>query len=187
MILVASEFRTLSSVNLLPPGFNSAARHKDFCIILSVSLWLQTTDTKYYIFESYNSSSLCNNPWNMWRSFESPIFLLQLCSIILLQLFSNGIFSSPFVKISQYHSTWVVRLVECPTSAQVMISQLVSSSPASELSAQSLEPASDSVFPSLSVPHLLTLSLFLSKINIKKLISHYLLNILHLSIGYQYS
>ena len=56
------------------------------------------------------------------------------------------------------------------TSAWVMISQYVGSSPASGsvLTAQSLEPASDSVSPSLSAPPPLTLSLSLSKINIKK-------------------
>ena len=64
--------------------------------------------------------------------------------------------------------------VEHPTLAQVMISQFVSSSPASGfvLTAQSLEPASNSVFPSLSAPpQLILLSLSLSKINktLKKL------------------
>ena len=46
---------------------------------------------------------------------------------------------------------WVAQVVEHPTSAQVMISRLTSSSPASGcvLIAQSLEPASDSVSPSL--------------------------------------
>ena len=46
--------------------------------------------------------------------------------------------------------------VERPTSVQVMISRLVSSSlvPGSVLTAQSLEPASDSVSPSLSAPSL---------------------------------
>ena len=54
--------------------------------------------------------------------------------------------------------------------AQVMISQLVGLSPAlvSVLTAHSLEPASDSVSPSLSTPPLLALCLSLSKINIKK-------------------
>ena len=54
--------------------------------------------------------------------------------------------------------------------AQVMISQFVSSSPVSGsvLTAQSLEPASDSVSPSLSGPLLLMLYLPVSKINIKK-------------------
>ena len=58
---------------------------------------------------------------------------------------------------------WVAQSIKCPTSAQVMISQFVSSSPApgSVLTAQSLEPASDSVSPSLSAPSLLMLSLCL--------------------------
>ena len=55
-----------------------------------------------------------------------------------------------------------------PTSAQVMISWLVGSSPASGsvLTARSPESASDAVSPSPSAPPLLALSL--SKINIKK-------------------
>ena len=50
------------------------------------------------------------------------------------------------------------------TSTQVMISQFVTSSPmlGSVLTAQSLEPASDSVSPSLSAPPLLMLCLSLS-------------------------
>ena len=57
----------------------------------------------------------------------------------------------------------MAQLVKCPTSAQVMISQFVSSSPAlgSVLTAQSLEPALDSVSP-LSDPSLLALYLSLS-------------------------
>ena len=57
------------------------------------------------------------------------------------------------------------------TSPQIMISQLVSLSPVSGsvLTAQSLEPASDSVSPSLSLcpspSHALFVSLSLSKIN----------------------
>ena len=63
--------------------------------------------------------------------------------------------------------------VECPTSAQVMISWFMSSSPAlgSVLTAQSLEPALDSVSPSLAAPPPLTFCFSLSKIkkNIKKI------------------
>ena len=57
--------------------------------------------------------------------------------------------------------------VKCPTLAQVVMSWFVGSSPAlgSVLTAQSLEPASDSVSPSLSAPPLLMLFLLLSKIN----------------------
>ena len=56
---------------------------------------------------------------------------------------------------------WVAQSVEHPTSAQVMISWLVSLSPTlgSVLTAQSLEPAFDSVSPSLSAPPVLSLSL----------------------------
>ena len=59
---------------------------------------------------------------------------------------------------------WVAQSVKGLTSAQVVISQSVSSSPASGSvrTARSLEPASDSVSPSLFVPPLLALSLSLS-------------------------
>ena len=58
---------------------------------------------------------------------------------------------------------WVAQSIKCPTSAQVMISQLMGLSPASGsvLTAQSLEPALDSVSLSLSAPSLLTLCLSL--------------------------
>ena len=60
---------------------------------------------------------------------------------------------------------WVARSVKRPTSAQVMISRSVGSSPASGsvLTAQSLEPVSDSVSPSLSAPSLFMLCLSLSQ------------------------
>ena len=56
-------------------------------------------------------------------------------------------------------------LVKRLTSAQVMISRFVSSSPAlgSVLTAQSLEPASGSVSPSLSAPPMLMLCCSLSQ------------------------
>ena len=59
---------------------------------------------------------------------------------------------------------WVAQSVERLTSVQVMISRSVSLSPTSGpgLTAQSLEPASDSVSPSLSAPPLLALCLSLS-------------------------
>ena len=67
----------------------------------------------------------------------------------------------------------VAQMVKHPTSAQVMISCSVGSSPASGpvLTARSLEPASDPVSPSVFVPPLLALCLLflsLSKINTKK-------------------
>ena len=78
---------------------------------------------------------------------------------------------------------WVAQLVKRPTSAQVMNSRFMSSSPAlgSVLTAQNLEPALDSVSLSLSAPpsFMLYVSLLFSKkkkkinilliLNIKKL------------------
>ena len=59
----------------------------------------------------------------------------------------------------------VAQLVRRLTLAQVTVSQLMSLSPTlgSVLAAQSLEPALDSVSPSLSAPPLLTLCLSLSQ------------------------
>ena len=60
----------------------------------------------------------------------------------------------------------VAQSVKQPTSAQVMISWSVSSSPTgSVLTAQGLEPVSDSVSPSLSDPPPFMLCLSVSKIN----------------------
>ena len=68
-------------------------------------------------------------------------------------------------KTNKHWGIWVAQSVEHPTSAQVMISRSVSSSPVSGsvLTAQSLEPASDSVCLSLCPSPARTLSL--SKIN----------------------
>ena len=59
---------------------------------------------------------------------------------------------------------------QCLTSAQVTISRSVSSSPASRsgLMAQSLEPVSDSVSPSLCPSPVHALSLSVPKINKKR-------------------
>ena len=64
----------------------------------------------------------------------------------------------------KWRGSWVAQSVERLTSAQVMISQFMSSSPTlgSVLTAQSLDPASDSVSPSLSAPSPLMLCLSLS-------------------------
>ena len=65
-----------------------------------------------------------------------------------------------------FRGAWVAELVERLTSAPVMISRVVGSSPASGsvLTARSLEPVSDSVSPSLSAspPFARSLSLSLS-------------------------
>ena len=65
-----------------------------------------------------------------------------------------------WVCLRNTRGTWVAQKVEHLTSVQVMISQFVSSRPTlgSVLTAQSLEPASDSLPPSLSAPPPLMLS-----------------------------
>ena len=67
---------------------------------------------------------------------------------------------------------FVAQSVKCPTSAQVLISWFVNSNPVSGsvLIAWSLQPASDSVSPSLSLPLPHSHSVFLSQeqMNIKK-------------------
>ena len=70
-------------------------------------------------------------------------------------------------RLKSREGAWVAQLVERQTSAQVMTLGFVSSSPAlgSVLTAQRLEPASDSVSPSPSALPLLACSLFLSKTN----------------------
>ena len=73
--------------------------------------------------------------------------------------------------LSTSWGAWVAQSVEVPTLAQVMISWFVSLSPMSGfvLTAQILKPASDPVSPSLCSSPAHTLSLSLSKINIKKM------------------
>ena len=65
------------------------------------------------------------------------------------------------LKTSGFQGTWGAQSVKSPTSAQVTISLFPSSSPSlgSVLTAQSLEPALESVSPSLSAPPLLSLLL----------------------------
>ena len=80
-------------------------------------------------------------------------FLLDIYERLIHKCFKKSIF----------WGGWVAQSSERPTSAQVMISQFVSSSPTSGsmLTAQGLEPASDSVSPTLSAPPLHTLCLSL--------------------------
>ena len=86
--------------------------------------------------------------------FDFSISLLIFClSYLVVGEISYG---CGFIKFSYSikalsRGAWVAQSVKRPTSAQVMISQSVCSSPTSGsvLTAQSLEPVSDSVSPSL--------------------------------------
>ena len=73
----------------------------------------------------------------------------------------------PSFTVTREWGAWVAQSVRQPTSAQVMISRSMSLSPASGsvLTAQSLEPVSDSVSPSLGPSPIHALSLSVSKIN----------------------
>ena len=75
----------------------------------------------------------------------------------------NCIEEMPSIKSNVTWGTWVAQSVKRPNLAQVMISQFMSSSPASGcvLTAQSLEPASESVSLSLC-PSLIMLCLSFS-------------------------
>ena len=97
----------------------------------------------------------------------------MLLRVYLQATLSRGPVGSSLSKQFGCRGAWLAQQVEPLTSAQVTISRSVSPSPASGsvLRAQNLEPASDSVSPSLSAPPPVALSLFLSlsKINIKKM------------------
>ena len=70
--------------------------------------------------------------------------------------------SDKYYKKKQSGGAWMAQSVKGPTSAQIMISQFVGSSPtlgSAVTELQSLQPASDSVSPYLSAPpHLCCLS-----------------------------
>ena len=89
------------------------------------------------------------------------VFAIQLrpvaCKRVLIYI-QDKVIKNISLKTSSW-GAWVAQSVERPTSAQVMISHSVGSSPAlgSVLTAPSLEPASDSVSP--SVPHFHSVSL----------------------------
>ena len=89
------------------------------------------------------------------------IIIILECSVTR-SVGKSGVFSST-LKMGYNWGPWVGQSVKRLTSAQIMISQLVSLSPGSGslLKAQSLEPASDSV--SLSLCPSPTRILFLSQ------------------------
>ena len=100
------------------------------------------------------------------KSLKLPLcsMILPLCFVITSRTLHMG--QKPF-KRSNSRGAWVAQSVGHPTSAQVTISRSMSSSPASGsvLTAQSLEPVSDSVSPCLSLtfPHSCSVSLCLKK------------------------
>ena len=123
--------------------------------------------------------------WRNWTSWTLPVGLKNgtatlenswgFLKMLKIRLACNPAVPPPAVysrkfkiyihtKYLHRRGAWVAQSVKHSTFAQVVISQLVRLSPASGcvLTAQSLEPALDSVSPSLSDPSPLTLCLSLS-------------------------
>ena len=100
------------------------------------------------------------------KGLDGGVWLTQLVehATFHLRVMSSSPMEGINLSLKIDRGAWVAQLVKYPTSAQVMISQVMGLSPASGsvLTAQSPEPASDSVSPSLSAPPLLVLSLGLS-------------------------
>ena len=98
---------------------------------------------------------------NQWPKQLKVSAIYQNCSP-LLKNHKRQLF---WILFNVYGGSWVAQSVERPTSAQVMTSQFVGSSPisGSVLTAQSLEPDSVSISPSLSLcpspSHTLSISL----------------------------
>ena len=115
--------------------------------------------------EYIQGPNLVNSPLVFWLCIKQIFVHKTFLSISIT--FYQKLRPQHVIKIAiktHKRGTWVAQSVKRPTLAQVMISWLVSLSPTSGsvLSAQSLEPASDSVSPSLSTPPQLVLCLFLS-------------------------
>ena len=125
-----------------PPDIDLLAHRKQTLPILFLSL----PDLKLY------SSRLGSNP---------------SCNSTLTLIFTTALYTVAQRNWDWYWGAWGAQSIERLTSAQVMISQFMGSSPASGslLTARSLEPASGSGSPSLSAPPLLALCLSKKYIN----------------------
>ena len=85
------------------------------------------------------------------RGTGTPMFIAMLSTIAKSWKEPKCPSTDEWIKKMWFRGAWVAQSVECPTSAQVMISWFMSSRPASGsvLTAQSLEPVSDPVSPAL--------------------------------------
>ena len=95
--------------------------------------------------------AMCLDCWRSWRTwFSDPSQIVSEGSESILCVGQCAGHWRVKEKKTKPWGAWVAQSVKCPTSAQVMISWFVSSSPTlgSVLTAQSLEPASDSLSPS---------------------------------------
>ena len=101
----------------------------------------------------------------LWADGSEPGACFRFCVSLSLCPSPIHALSLSVSKINKHWGACVAQSVKRPTSAQVMILRSVSLSPALGfgLMAQSLEPASDSVSPSLSAPPPFMLCLSLSQ------------------------
>ena len=110
-------------------------------------------------FENHQPSATCHVPRKAGSGSRVPMGASNLGSVLL-----EAAPEAPW-RCLDLRGAWGAQSFRRLTSAQVSISRFVGSSPASGsvLTAGSLEPASDSVSPSLSAPPLLVRSLSLSQ------------------------
>ena len=139
--------------------------------------WIQRVKVLGIMKHMMEESQLQNNTWRTvapqtWTPTQHCYIGKRIYSVKLLKF--RGLCGTPalpnsyiHLKLNHRRGAWVAQSVKCLTSAQVMISRFVGSSSTSGpvLTAQNLEPASDSVSSSLFAPPLFTLCLSLSKIN----------------------
>ena len=120
--------------------------------------------------QSYWKYLISKAEWRIYKcSLYCSAYFLVCFKYFTISYLKCNVHNYFFLEEEQPWDVWVVQSVEHPTSAQVVVLQLMCSNPAlgSVLTAQSLEPALDSMSPSLSTPPLLALSLSLkNKINI---------------------
>ena len=110
-------------------------------------------------------SPLPCNTYFLWMGKLRPPSLASLTRVAQQPQVWLATKAHTVLRKSHTWGTWVAQSVKRPTLARVMISQSVSLRPASGsvLTAQSLEPVSDSVSPSLSDPPPFMLCLSLSQ------------------------
>lgn len=119
--------------------------------------------------ETGNADFYVNSP-----GFSRPsqkMFLSTVPNKYAHRIQSNSCHLVTLYLLEHWRGAWVAQSVKRPTSAQVMSSPFVSSSHASGsvLTAQSWEPASNSLSSSFSAPPPLMLCLLLAKINFRSL------------------
>ena len=146
--------------------FNTLLASCVFLLAYRLTLRIHKGEVTYHVIQSWrnedkNAASNQSYQGNKNHGLVIPFYMYLTAkgqkSAIYFKLFRKKIHKNNI----RVWGAWVAQPVMRPTSAQVMISQFVGSShvSGSVLTALSLEPASDSVYPSLSAPLPFTLHL----------------------------